>query len=84
MPRHQTVAPYIKYNTDASHPEISGTFSQDYPIVTCALRPTPVNYLCPMLTPSQIQVLAPDKKFSEVVDWILGEHCPFNLMAGIG
>jgi len=83
MPRCQIVAPYIKYNTDTSHPEISGMFGQDYPIITHALRPTPVDYLCP-LTPSQIKVLAEDKKYSEVIDWILGEHCPFNLMAGVG
>jgi len=38
----QIVAPYIKYNSDASHPEISSTFGQDYPIITCALRPTQV------------------------------------------
>ena len=84
MPCRQIVAPYIKYNTDASHPEISGTFGWDYPIITRALRPTLVDYLCPMLTPSQICVLAPDKKFSKIVDWILGEHCPFDLMAGVG
>jgi len=84
MPRHQIVASYIKYNTDTSHPEISGTFGQDYPIITCALRPTPVDYLCPTLTPSQIEVLAEDKKYSEVIDWILEEHCPFDLMAGVG
>jgi len=84
MPRRQIVAPYIKYNSDASHPEISGTFGRDYPIITCTLRPTPVDYLCPTLTPSQIKVLAEDKKYSKVIDWILGEHCPFNLMAGVG
>jgi len=54
MPHRQIVAPYIKYNSDALHPEISGTFGQDYPIITHALRPTPVDYLCPALTPSQI------------------------------
>ena len=54
MPRRQIVAPYIKYNSDMSHPEISSTFGRDYPIITHTLRPTPVNYLCPMLTPSQI------------------------------
>jgi len=84
MPCCQIVAPYIKYNTDASHPKISGTFSQDYPIITHALRPTPVNYLWPTLTPSQIEVLAEDKKYSKIIDWILEEHCPFDLMAGIG
>jgi len=83
MPRCQIVAPYIKYNSDMSHPEISGTFGWDYPIITHALRPTQVNYLCPILTPSQVEVLASDKKFSEVVDWILAEHCPFNLYAGV-
>jgi len=84
MPHRQIVAPYIKYNTDASHPEISSTFGRDYPIITHALRPTPVDYLCPTLTPLQIEVLAEDKKYSKVIDWILGEHCPFDLMAGVG
>ena len=83
MPRHQIVAPYIKYNSDMSHPKISGTFSQDYPIITHALRPIPVNYLCPTLTPSQVEVLASDKKFSKIVNWILTEHCPFDLYAGV-
>jgi len=54
MPCCQIVAPYIKYNSDASHPKISGTFGQDYPIITHILRPTPVDYLCPTLTPLQI------------------------------
>ena len=45
---------------------------------------TPVDYLCPVLTPSQIRVLAPDEKFSKIIDWILGEHCPRNLYAGVG
>jgi len=84
MPRCQIVALYIKYNSDTSYPKISSTFGQDYPIITCALRPTQVNYLCPVLTPSQTQVLAPDKKFSKVIDWILGEHCPCDLHAGVG
>ena len=84
MPRRQIVAPYIKYNTDTLHPKISGTFGRDYPIITHALRPTSVDYLCPVLTPSQIRILAPDKKFSKIIDWILGEHCPCDLYAGVG
>ena len=84
MPHCQIVAPYIKYNSNTSHPKISGTFGRDYPIITCALRPTQVDYLCPVLTPSQIQVLAPDKKFSKIIDWILEEHCPCDLHAGVG
>jgi len=84
MPRHQIVALYIKYNSNTSHPKISGTFGQDYPIITHILRPTQVDYLCPVLTPSQTRVLAPDKKFSKIIDWILGEHCPCDLHAGIG
>ena len=84
MPHRQIVAPYIKYNSDTSHPEISSTFSRDYPIITHALRPTQVDYLCPVLNPSQTRVLTPDEKFSKIIDWILGEHCPCNLHAGVG
>jgi len=84
MPHRQIVAPYIKYNSDLSHPEISSTFSHDYPIITCALRPIPVNYLCPVLTPAQVEVLDPEHKCAKVIDWILGEHCPHDLHAGIG
>jgi len=36
-----------------------------------------------VLTPSQIQVLAPDEKFSNIVDWILNKHCPYDLKAGV-
>ena len=41
------------------------------------------SYQCPVLTPSQIKVLASDKKYSEVIDWILAEHCPFDLYTGV-
>ena len=84
MPRRQIVTPYIKYNSDLSHPEISGTFGRDYPIITRALRPTPVDYLCPVLTPAQVEILDPEHKAAGIIDWILGEHCPHNLHAGVG
>ena len=80
----QILAPWIKYNLeDKAQPEIAGTFGKNYPIIIQSLRPTPVDYLCPVLTPSQLQILDAKQPCGEVVDWILVEHCPKDLLAGV-
>ena len=53
MPCQQILAPWIKYNLeDEAQPKIAGTFGKNYPIIIQSLRPTPVDDLCPVLTPS--------------------------------
>jgi len=83
MPRKQIVAPWIKYDLTIAQPEIAGTFSKNYLITLQGLRPTPVNYICPMLTPSQLEILDSKAQCGEVIDWILAEHCPKDLLTGV-
>ena len=83
MPRRQIVAPWIRYDMNPIQPTISGTFGKHHPVINCPLRPTPVDYICPVLTPEQTAILRQDEPFSEVVDYILQEHLPFDVQAGV-
>jgi len=83
MPRQQIVAPWIKYNLTIAQPKIASTFSKNYPVIIQGLRPTPIDYLCPILTPSQLEILDSKAQCSEVIDWILAEYCPKDLLAGV-
>jgi len=83
MPCEQIVAPWIKYDLMITQPEIAGTFSKNYPITLQGLCPTPIDYICPMLTPSQLEVLDSKAQCGEVIDWILTEHCPKDLLTGV-
>jgi len=83
MPHKQIVAPWIKYDLMITQPEIASTFGKNYLITLQGLCPTPINYLCPTLTPSQLEVLDSKAQCGEVIDWILTEHCPKDLLAGV-
>ena len=84
MPHQQILAPWIKYNLeDKAQPEIASTFGKNYPIIIWSLCPTPVNYLCLVLTPSQLQILDAKQPCGEVINWILIKHCPKDLLAGV-
>jgi len=83
MPRQQIVAPWIKYDLTIAQPKIAGTFSKNYPVIIQGLHPTSVNYLCPILTPSQLEILDSKAQCGEAIDWILAEHCPKDLLAGV-
>jgi len=83
MPRKQIVAPWIKYDLTITQPKIASTFGKNYPITLQGLRPTPIDYICPTLTPSQLEVLDSKAQCGEVIDWILAEHCPKDLLTGV-
>ena len=83
MPRQQIVAPWVKYDLQLTPPEIAGTFGKGYPVIRHALRPAPVDYLVPPLSPAQLAVLDGDTPYSAVIDYILLEHCPKDLLAGV-
>jgi len=83
MPCEQIVTPWIKYDLTITQPEIASTFGKNYPITLQGLRPTPVDYICPMLTPSQLEVLDSKAQCGEVINWILAKHCPKDLLAGV-
>jgi hypothetical protein len=81
--RRQIVAPWIKYNLNLVRPSISGTFGKYHPVVTRPLRPSPVDYTCPLLTLDQTAVLRQDESFSDVIDYIIQEHLSFDVQAGV-
>jgi len=79
----QVVIPWIKYDLTITQPKIASTFSKNYPVIIRGLHPTPVNYLCPILTLSQLEILDSKAQCGEVIDWILAKHCPKDLLAGV-
>jgi hypothetical protein len=81
--RHQIVAPWIKYDLNPVRPSISSTFGKYHPVIMHPLRPSPVDYTCPLLTPDQTAILHQDKSFSDVVDYIIQEHLSFDVQAGV-
>jgi hypothetical protein len=83
IPHHQIVAPWIKYDLNPVRPSISSTFGKYHPVVTHPLRPLPMDYTCPPLTPDQTTVLCQDESFSDVVDYIIQEHLSFDVQAGV-
>jgi len=83
MPRKQIVAPWIKYDLTIIQPKITGTFGKNYLIILQGLRPTPVDYICLTLTPLQLEILDSKAQCGEVIDWILAEHCPKDLLTGV-
>ena len=83
FPNRQLVAPYVRYNMDPAYPQISGTYGLNYPVTTRALRPTPVDYACPVLTAEQQRILRSDEIFAPIINYIVEEHCPPDLKAGI-
>ena len=83
MPHCQIIAPWIRYDMNPIRPTISGTFSKHHPVINHPLCPTPVDYVCPVLTPEQTAVLQQDELFSKVIDYILQEHLSFDVQAGV-
>jgi hypothetical protein len=79
----QIVALWIKYDLNPVRPSISGTFGKYHPVITHPLRPSPVNYTCPPLTPDQTAILRQDKSFSDVIDYIIQKHLSFDVQAGV-
>jgi hypothetical protein len=83
IPCCQIIAPWIKYDLNPIRPSISGTFGKYHPVVTRPLRPSPMDYTCPPLTPDQTAVLRQDESFLDVVDYIIQEHLSFDVQAGV-
>jgi hypothetical protein len=71
IPRCQIVAPWIKYDLNPVRPSISGTYGQHHTVITRPLRPTPVDYHCPLLTPEQTAILRQDEPYSDIINYII-------------
>jgi hypothetical protein len=77
------VAPYVTYSINREKPEISGTYGRGHPIVTHALRPTRVDYICPVITPPQLRLLDIEAPYANAVNHIINNYFPYDLSAGI-
>jgi hypothetical protein len=77
------VAPYVTYLINQEKPEISGTYGRGHPIVTHALRPTRVDYICPTITPPQLRLLDIEAPYADAVNHIINNYFLYDLSAGV-
>jgi len=62
---------------------VSSTFGQGYKVHTHLLRLTPVDHLCPLLTPEQLQLLDSQAPFAFAITKIVDNYFPPDLAAGV-
>jgi hypothetical protein len=77
------VAPYVTYSINQEKPEISGTYGKGHPIVTHALRPTQVDYICPVITPPQLRLLDIEAPYTDAINHVINNYFPYDLSTGI-
>jgi hypothetical protein len=80
---HLIVTPYVTYAIQNDHAKVSGTYGHDHSIHTQVLQPIPVDYYCPLITPSQLAVLDPDSPFTDTVNKIINKQLPLHLSAAV-
>ena len=76
-------APFIQYNIALNGSEVFGTFGKGYTIYKRALRPTPVGYNAPPLTPEQLHIFDVKEPFAYAVDKVINEYFPYELSAAV-
>jgi len=52
-------------------------------VYTHSLRPTPVDHLCPPLTPEQLQLLDSQAPFAFAITKVINDYFPPDLAAGV-
>jgi hypothetical protein len=77
------VALYVTYSINREKPEISGTYSRGHPIVTHALRPMRVDYICLVITLPQQRLLDMDTPYANAVNHVINNYFPYDLSAGV-
>jgi hypothetical protein len=77
------VAPFLSYSTNQSHPVVSGTYGQGFPICTRPLTATRVDYTCPIITPEQEGLFSTKATFAPAIDHVLAKFAPLDLTAAI-
>jgi hypothetical protein len=77
------MAPYITYSINQEKPEISGTYGRGHPIMTHALRPMQVNYICPVITLPQQRLLDAKAPYTNAINHIINNYFPYNLSTGV-
>ena len=62
---------------------MSGTFGQGYITYKRALRPTPVDYDSPPLTPEQLCIFDASEPYAYAVSKVVDEYFPYDLLAAV-
>ena len=81
--KQQVVAPYVRYNLNYKCPEVSSTYGQGYKVHTHPLRLTPMDRLCPPLTPEQLTLLDTQAPFAFAITKIVDNYFPPDLAVGV-
>ena len=77
------VAPFLQYHIALEGSEVFGTFGQGYIVHKRALRPTPVEYDAPPLTPEQLRIFNASEPFTYAVSKVVDEYFPYDLLAAV-
>ena len=77
------VAPFLQYHIALEGSEVFGTFGQGYIIHKRTLRPTPVDYDSPPLTPEQLRILDASEPYAYTVSKVVNEYFPYDLLAAV-
>ena len=77
------IAPFLQYHIALEGSEVSGTFGQGYIIHKHALRPTPVEYDTPPLTPEQLRIFDASEPFAYAVSKVVDKYFPYDLLAAV-
>ena len=77
------IAPFLQYHIALEGSEVFGTFGQGYIVHKRALRPTPVEYDMPPLTPEQLRIFDASEPFAYAVSKVVDEYFPYDLLATV-
>ena len=75
------VAPFLQYHITLEGSEVFGTFGQGYTVHKRALRPTPVEYDAPPLTPEQLCIFDANEPYAYAVSKVVDEYFSYDLLA---
>ena len=77
------VASFLSYSINRSKPKVSDTYGEGYPIYTCPLTATQVDYICPAITTEQQGLLNPDASFANAINHVINNFFPYDLATTI-
>ena len=82
-PNHKLIiALYISYAIQAHKAKVSTTYGKEYPVLTYALTPTTIDYLCTPTTPTQLALLI-EHSYVQAVTKIVEANFPTHLSAAL-
>jgi hypothetical protein len=76
-------APYVTFHIQLDSAQVSATYGKGYAIITKPLKPIPVCYTTPHLTPEQILLLDPAEGHAQAVRQVVEDHFPLHLSTAL-